>query len=119
MSDRDELLKNLYRRAMSVCHPDRAPAHLRSSMEEKTKELNAAYGAGSFVRVRKIALELGIKDVPPIPKSESTTQEPKTEQSQNTKDEDINKSLFDAIQEGHTRTCKRINRGGSECSCCG
>ena len=73
----DKLLKQLYRQAMAVCHPDRAPAHLHSFMEKKAKELNAAYETGSLARVRKIAEELGVKDIPPMPKPKSAPKQPK------------------------------------------
>lgn len=62
-SDRQQL-KDLYRRAIRVCHPDRAPAHLHKFLESKAKELNAAYEAESLVRVRKIAIELGVVNAP-------------------------------------------------------
>ena len=58
-------LKDLYRKAIRVCHPDRSPAHLRQFMESKAKELNAAYEAKDLTKVRKIAAELGIVDSSP------------------------------------------------------
>ncbi len=79
MSHDKELLKKLYQRAMMICHPDRlhnVPERLRPFLETKAKELNAAYDAGSFARVRKIAEELGVKDIPPMPKSESVPKPP-------------------------------------------
>ena len=76
----DQELRKLYQRAMAVCHPDRAPAHLHAFLEEKAKELNAAKQAGSFARIRKIAEELGVKDIPPMPESESAPEpQPKSE----------------------------------------
>lgn len=70
MSDNGKMLKNLYRRAIQICHPDRASADLHSSMEAKAKELTAAYRAKNLSLVRKIAEELGVKDIPPMPNSE-------------------------------------------------
>ncbi len=72
-------LKDLFRKSISICHPDRSPPHLHSFMEAKTKELNAAYEAESFVRVRKIAIELGVKGIPPLP-SPPKQEKPKTSQ---------------------------------------
>ena len=49
-----------------ICHPDRASADLHDSMEAKSKALNAAWGKSDFATIRQIAVELGVKDVPPL-----------------------------------------------------
>ncbi len=85
MSHDKELLQKLYQRAMAICHPDRlhhVPERLRPFLETKAKELNAARDADSFARVRKIAEELGVKDIPPMPESESAPQKPQAKPQQ-------------------------------------
>ena len=70
--------QEVYRRAIMICHPDRAPANLHDSMEAKSKALNAAWAKSDFATIRQIAVELGVKDVPPL----SSTPPPKPKQRQ-------------------------------------
>ena len=63
-TEEKEIWKKIYRRAIAICHPDRIAVHLRGRMEAITKELNAAWQAEDFVKVRQIAISLGVKDIP-------------------------------------------------------
>ena len=73
-------IKDLYRRAMQICHPDRSPEHLRPFLEAKTKALNTAMTENDFATIRQIAAELGVKNVPPLSESSPPTQQKPTKE---------------------------------------
>ena len=75
MADEKAIWKKIYQQAMAVCHPDRAPSHLQNFMEMKSKELNAAWQTEDFAKIRQVAVELGVKDAPPLTSSPPPSRE--------------------------------------------
>ena len=115
--------QKVYRRAMSVCHPDRAPAHLRGFMEAKAKALNAAWSSGNVATIRKIAVELGVENVPPLPQSQKqerqsrSTPPPKQptggKYNYNAADDDGVTLLMAAVQQGVIGMVKGLLASGA------
>ena len=67
-----EKWKKVYKQAMKVCHTDRAPEHLYGFLEKKTKELTEAWRVKDFVKLREIAIELDVKNIPSLPDGDPT-----------------------------------------------